>query len=498
MKTNKNTSSFKLSLAAVAVASVAAPLIMITGSAGAGVDSGHFWVKAQDSENPQIKAFAGINGTGKTEVENPGGENPGGGDPETPDTGTGEIKVATYTCGPTELKVTQAMVDHSKKNRALLDAGKASEMEPYPDGGWNVIIDVSNVDPSLSGVLLSSDGAINFSTTTNSSGPSAIFKSGETCNMHGVVDGEYHSTDGPAQVTAVGDVVTQLHYMVNNQYHRVGSPAKILNNTDGSKQIEEWYIDGKKHREDGPALSKWNGDVVTTEEWYLNGKLHRADGPAITKRNADGSIISEEWYVNGERHRVGAPAKIVHATPHKAQIDIWYLDDKHYRSTTYDVNTGKPSQDEWLMPSQDDEWGKGIYNRHRVDGPAIVSYNEDGSISTEEYWQDNQKHRDGAPAQIYYNTSGEVRVEAWYQHGELHREGAPAQSSYQDSGHESYNWYLNGKKHRLDGPAEYTLEKSGDYMEGQQRWFIDGVKIDSKDQLLAAGGDATNWPDWWG
>ena len=39
---------------------------------------------------------------------------------------------------------------------------------------------------------------------------------------------------------------------------------------------KHWYLNGKLHREDGPAVEYANGDKV----WYLNGKLHREDGPA--------------------------------------------------------------------------------------------------------------------------------------------------------------------------------------------------------------------------
>lgn len=487
MKTNKKPNPLRLSLAAAAVVSIAVPLTIISGSAG--VDSGHFWVKAQYSDNPEIKAFAGINGVGKTEGENPGGETPGGGDSETPGAGTGEIKVATYTCGPTELKVTQEMIDHSKKNQALLDAGKADEMVPYPKGGWNVIIDVSNVDPSLSGVLLSSDGAINFGTTTNDSGPSAIFTSGSTCNMHGVVNGEYHSENGPVQVTAVNDVVTELHYMVNNEYHRVGGPAKLTFENDGTPTLEEWHVNGKLHRDGGPAVSKWSSGELTLEEWYTDGKKHRDGGPAVSTWSS-GELTSQEWYETGKLHRTDGPAKIVYATPYQAQIDTWYLNGEHYRTTTYDFNTSKPSQDEWFKGGED--------NRHRDDGPAVVRYNEDGSISTEEYYQNNEYHRDGGPAITYYFPSGKPSSEAWYQSGELHREGGPAQIGYNENGTSfSEKWFLNGKLHRLDGPADYIYEEDRSYMVGQERWFIDGTAIHTKDQLLAAGGDPTNWPGHW-
>ena len=65
---------------------------------------------------------------------------------------------------------------------------------------------------------------------------------------------------------------------------------------NGSK---EWRLNGKRHREDGPAIENANG----SKEWWQNGKLHRLDGPAIEW--ADGS---KEWWQNGKRHRLDGPA----------------------------------------------------------------------------------------------------------------------------------------------------------------------------------------------
>ena len=39
---------------------------------------------------------------------------------------------------------------------------------------------------------------------------------------------------------------------------------------DGSKY---WWLNGKLHREDGPAIEGADGD----KSWYLNGKLHREE-----------------------------------------------------------------------------------------------------------------------------------------------------------------------------------------------------------------------------
>jgi hypothetical protein len=61
----------------------------------------------------------------------------------------------------------------------------------------------------------------------------------------------------------------------------------------------EWKFEGKRHRENGPAIEWSDG----TKSWHINGKLHRENGPAI--EYADGS---KYWYINGKRHRENGPA----------------------------------------------------------------------------------------------------------------------------------------------------------------------------------------------
>ena len=62
--------------------------------------------------------------------------------------------------------------------------------------------------------------------------------------------------------------------------------VKVYPNGDKS-----WYLNGKLHREDGPAYEGANG----TKSWYLNGKRHREDGPAVEYANG-----SKFWYLNDE------------------------------------------------------------------------------------------------------------------------------------------------------------------------------------------------------
>ena len=65
------------------------------------------------------------------------------------------------------------------------------------------------------------------------------------------------------------------------------SESTMQTTKNGSKH---WYLDGKLHREDGPAVEYANGDKI----WYLNGKRHREDGPAIEYASGD-----KFWYLNG-------------------------------------------------------------------------------------------------------------------------------------------------------------------------------------------------------
>ena len=54
---------------------------------------------------------------------------------------------------------------------------------------------------------------------------------------------------------------------------------------------KEWFLNGKLHREDGPAIES----AIGHKQWFLNGKLHREDGPAV-----EYAIGDKWWYLNGK------------------------------------------------------------------------------------------------------------------------------------------------------------------------------------------------------
>lgn len=59
--------------------------------------------------------------------------------------------------------------------------------------------------------------------------------------------------------------------------------------------------------------------------WYVNGKLHKEDGPASIYSNGQ-----QNWVVNSKRHRIGGPA-CQYLDGHKE----WYIDGKCYSENEY-------------------------------------------------------------------------------------------------------------------------------------------------------------------
>ena len=101
--------------------------------------------------------------------------------------------------------------------------------------------------------------------------------------------------------------------------------VKVYEN--GSKS---WYLNGKRHREDGPAIEHFDG----TKEWFLNDQRHREDGPAIIY-----ALGSKFWYLNGNRHRIGGPA--VEYTDGSKE---WFLNGIEYSEEEY-WNQLKPAKE---------------------------------------------------------------------------------------------------------------------------------------------------------
>jgi len=55
---------------------------------------------------------------------------------------------------------------------------------------------------------------------------------------------------------------------------------------------KRWLLNGRRHREDGPAIEMWDG----RKEWWLHGSRHREDGPAY--EGVDGTKL---WFLNDQK-----------------------------------------------------------------------------------------------------------------------------------------------------------------------------------------------------
>ena len=79
----------------------------------------------------------------------------------------------------------------------------------------------------------------------------------------------------------------RIEYCLNGRFHREDGPA--LDYKDGRKC---WYIEGKRHRKGGPAIVRADGAKI----WFLKGIVHREDGPACIWPDGSG-----EYWLHGKR-----------------------------------------------------------------------------------------------------------------------------------------------------------------------------------------------------
>ena len=58
-----------------------------------------------------------------------------------------------------------------------------------------------------------------------------------------------------------------------------------------------WYLNGKKHRLNGPAIKLVDGNKA----WCLNDKLHRENGPAVEYAKG-----GKDWWLHGRHYSESA------------------------------------------------------------------------------------------------------------------------------------------------------------------------------------------------
>lgn len=165
-------------------------------------------------------------------------------------------------------------------------------------------------------------------------------------NKNESIIGNLNSNELPSRVKYYYDydgykIIFSIEYIVDGKYHRENGPAKIFLYDDGSIKEEHFYRNGEFYAKDNLTLIKYykNGKVksyckqlgknninvvtfkkngsIEKECWYLDSKLHREDGPAMViyynywKKNTDSTKPCEQyWYRFGKLHRLYEPAVI--------------------------------------------------------------------------------------------------------------------------------------------------------------------------------------------
>jgi len=76
---------------------------------------------------------------------------------------------------------------------------------------------------------------------------------------------------------------------------------KIYYYENGKISYEEYFLNGERHRTDGPAyISYHKNGQISYEAYFLNGKRHRTDGPAYIGYHENGQVYSEAYWINDD------------------------------------------------------------------------------------------------------------------------------------------------------------------------------------------------------
>ena len=115
-----------------------------------------------------------------------------------------------------------------------------------------------------------------------------------------------------------------------------------------------------------------------------------------------------------------------------------------------------------------------------IDG---IKYNPPSKINNYGYaivltWKNENGHfhNENGPARISYNQNGNVKYKSWYINGQCHNENGPAFIEYYPNGNVEYkSWFINGKRHNENGPAYIEYDQSGNII--KQEYWENGIRI---------------------
>lgn len=280
-------------------------------------------------------------------------------------------------------------------------------------------------------------------------------------------NGIYHRIDGPAVI--VNNSSYQMEkWWLRGKCHRKGGPAVTVKDPDFGTYVEEWHLNGQLHREldliepalistsncssipQYPVDTRSTCQFIGAKVWYLYGKVHRENGPAVVYPQWD------EYFINGKLYKktFGGETSIE--------------DDDRYSKINL-IISGGGSVETRLDPQNYDYVNGLVYGNYSSDSSikgADQLYGLLTSLAPDRSWNKSEKDIRICTVNGVLHNENEPAVEigdikAWYIFGKLHREDAPAYQSASE-----IEWWRDGKLHRENGPAVVRP--------GREEWWRNG------------------------
>ncbi len=194
---------------------------------------------------------------------------------------------------------------------------------------------------------------------------------------------------------AGGEKKKQETFKNGKLHSEANSPAYVEFNRDGSIKMEAFYKNGSHCSDGKPAIIKYHSNGNRKVEEYCNNKqLNRLDGPAYIEYFENGKIKLEEYRVKGVLTRDDGPAIL------KYKEDL--LDN---------IKKGLSPVLNPLMNT----FGVGTSSRN-INQDSVKYY-----LFNVQYYKNGKKHRDPSdgPADITYKNNGDIKSEKYYKNGNL-------------------------------------------------------------------------------
>lgn len=147
-----------------------------------------------------------------------------------------------------------------------------------------------------------------------------------------------HRKNNPAFIEVLNDGnISHIEFFENDIKHNSNGPQEVLYSYTDSPLKIIYRINGKCHREDGPAISYFRNSLdlkklIKDEEIYMIDGYYRENGPSVIKYDWIGNKQEETWYKQGRIHNLNGPALITYKND-KIISKKWYVNGKPLNRT---------------------------------------------------------------------------------------------------------------------------------------------------------------------